>query len=87
MAIEELATVEYRGFRLCWRLVTTSGCDRILRPDGTWGYSPPTLVGGDYEEWAVKRRTADGWEVVATALTEAEARGIVDRLDPGSGHA
>jgi hypothetical protein len=72
---------EYRGYLLIPRLYPGTSTDRIKRPDGTWRYSVPTIVCGDWLGWVIARRLAGGAvEELEYTATEAEARRRVDAM-------
>ena len=79
MANEDEVVVHYRGHLITQRICSMNGCDRIARPDGTWRYSPPTIIGGEYALWVVGRPLASGdVEELGTADTYEAARRLVD---------
>jgi hypothetical protein len=78
---EVMSRVEYRGYLLVQRSFPGSATSRIRRPDGTWRYSEPTLVGGSWSGWVITRGSTGGdvGELAAVASYE-EARQWVDSL-------
>jgi hypothetical protein len=71
---------EYRGYWLLHEPGYATGTDQIKRPDGSWRYSPPTVVGVSWE-WVIARRSEGGeLQRIAVAATEEEARRKVDEL-------
>jgi hypothetical protein len=77
-------SVEYRGYVLTRREQGGDGTCSIKRPDGTWRYSPPTIVDGSQVVWVIsKRSTPDESDVLALVKSEEEARRRVDEWCAG----
>jgi hypothetical protein len=77
---EVLSQVEYRGYLLIERVYQGIATSRIRRPDGTWRYSMPTLLGEQWTGWVIVQRfTGGAIEELATAASCEEARQWVDR--------
>jgi hypothetical protein len=74
--------VRYRGYLIRESVGTVSNSAWIARPDGTWRYSPPTVV--DVDEWQVlKEREPGQYERAGVATSEQDARELVDALIAG----
>jgi hypothetical protein len=56
----EQGVVEYKGYHLLQRDYPGTATDSIRRPDGTWRYSPPTIVSGEWRGWVVTQRSSGG---------------------------
>jgi hypothetical protein len=78
----EQVVIKYRGYLLIQRVYRGTATDRILRPNGTWRYSPPTQVYGEWRGWVVAQRAIDGAiaELAAVGGDEAARRWVDDKL-------
>jgi hypothetical protein len=76
---DEEVVIEYKGYLLIERAYPGSATNRIRRPDGTWRYSEPTVVGRGWSGWVVARRSPGGAVLELEALSSCEeARQWVD---------
>jgi hypothetical protein len=79
MANDDEVIVHYCEHLISQRVCSMNGCDRIVRPDGSWRYSPPTVISREYIQWVISRQLASGEvEELGTADSYEAARQVVD---------